>query len=89
MVLKGELIDIDGNPVQGTITLFDQFERNIHGVYNSNANNGKFILIINPLTIYKAFIEAQGYSTQEDELYFVLPKEGELDFQIAPYVLMN
>ena len=89
MVLKGELRDIDGNPIQGTITLFDQFERNIHGVYNSNANNGKFILIINPLTIYKVFIEAQGYSTQEDELYFLLPKEGELDFQIAPYVLIN
>lgn len=89
MVLKGELMDVNGNPIQGTITLLDQFERNVHGVYNSNANNGKFILILNPLTIYKVFIEAEGYSTQEDELYFVLPKEGELDFQIAPYVLMK
>lgn len=89
MVIKGELMDVHGTPIQGTVTLFDQHERNVQGVYNSNANSGKFIMILNPLTIYKVFIEAEGYGTQEDELYFVLPDEGELDFQIAPYVLMK
>lgn len=88
MVIKGQLMDMDEAPVQGTITLFDQYERNVQGVYNTNVNTGKFIMIITPLTIYKVFIEAEGYSTQEDDIYFVLPEEGDIDFQIAPYVLM-
>ncbi len=89
MVIKGEVLDLQDRPVAARITLLDEHEKEIEGVYNTNPNTGKFVLVLNPLTVYKVFIEAEGYRTQQDELFFVFPNDGELEFQIAPYMLMK
>jgi hypothetical protein len=50
-------------PGKAKITLLDNDNRQITGVFNANAKTGKFILVMNPLKLYKAIIEEEGYST--------------------------
>lgn len=87
MVIKGDVMKPDGTPMSAKITLLDKNEREVQGVYNTNPRTGKFIMVINPLTLYKVFIEANGYRTQQDEIYFVFPDGDDIEFQIAPYIL--
>lgn len=88
MVVKGQVMDAEGNPIKASITLIDQFTFEIQGVYNTNANNGKYIFVLHPLTAYRAIIEAEGYKSQSDDLYFDLPSsEDEFEFRVAPYIL--
>jgi hypothetical protein len=89
MVVKGEVMDLQGRPIKAKITILDEDDKSIQGVYNTNSRTGKFIIIVHPQTVYKVFIEAEEYRTQQDEIYYVFPEKDELEFLMAPYILMK
>lgn len=57
MIIKGDV------PGKAKITLLDNENKQISGVFNSNSKTGKFILVMNPLKTYKAIIEEEGFAT--------------------------
>jgi tetratricopeptide (TPR) repeat protein len=59
---------LDDAPGRVAITLYDNEGNQVNGNYYSNAANGKFILVMNPLKSYKAVIEAAGYKKLEVNL---------------------
>lgn len=89
MVIKGQVINSNGEAVKASITLIDLFTYEIQGVYNTNSSNGKYVFILHPLTFYRAIIEADGYKSQDDELYFGLQDEGEFEIRMSPYILSS
>ncbi|WP_306640595.1 hypothetical protein [Sanyastnella coralliicola] len=87
LVIQSEVRSINGLPLSAVITVIDEKTREVQGIYRSNANTGKFILVINPLTSYKVVVESQEYETVSDELFFPFPEEDEDEIKIAPYML--
>ncbi len=59
---------LDGAAGRVRITLVDKENNEEVGIYLSNPDSGKFILVVNPLKPYKAIVEAEGYATQEIEI---------------------
>lgn len=57
LVMKGDV------PGKAKITLLDNDNRQVSGIYNASAKTGKFILVMNPLRSYKAIVEEEGYNT--------------------------
>jgi hypothetical protein len=55
-------------PGRARITLYDKQNGSREGIYLSNPDNGKFILVVNPLRSYKITVEEDGYNTMEEEL---------------------
>ncbi len=72
-------------PIKVKITVIDLYTRNIQGIYNSNLNTGKFLLVLQPGRNYKLLIEAKDY---DDETRIMEIKEHldqkifELDFDL-------
>ncbi len=89
LVVKGQIMEASGNAVKAQITVLDEDSREVQGIYSSNENTGKYILVLSPLTNYKIFIEADGYKSQRDEVDFEYPQNDEFEFQVAPYILMK
>ena len=87
VVIQGKTLDLNDEPVQTTLTLLDEENREIHGVYRSNSNTGNFILIVHPLTAYKVILEAEGYDTHVDEIYIEYPSSELEEVEISPYVM--
>lgn len=54
---------VNNIPGRVSITLFDKENNRLNGNYYSNSENGKFILVVNPLKSYKAVVEVEeeGY----------------------------
>jgi len=87
-VLKSKIVDTSGEPVDATITLIASDESQLQGKYKANGRNGKFILIVNPLTNYKMVVEAPGYHTTTREIYRGFPEEeGKFVFEIERVVI--
>ena len=59
---------LDDIPGRVEITLYDNDGNQINGNYYSNSDNGKFILVMNPLKSYKAIVETEGYKKLEVNL---------------------
>lgn len=90
IVIKSETLDLSTQPVAAKITVIDKTTRDVQGVYRSNSETGRFILILNPLTEYQLIIESAGYPTTSEELYFPFPKtEEESELNITPYILQE
>ncbi|MFZ6050885.1 hypothetical protein [Halocola ammonii] len=88
LVLKSKIIDTSGEPVDATITLITSDDNQLQGKYKANSRNGKFILIVNPLTNYKMVVEAPGYHTTTSEIYRSFPEdEEEFVFEIENVVI--
>lgn len=88
VVVGGELIDLNSEPVQATITIIDEGTREVQGVYRSNRLTGKFITVLHPMTSYKLLIEAKGYDSVIDELFIPFPDHGGSDeIELTPYIL--
>jgi tetratricopeptide (TPR) repeat protein len=88
LVLKSKIVDTSGEPVDATITLIASDESQLQGKYKANGRNGKFILIVNPLTNYKMVVEAPGYHTTTREIYRGFPEEeGKFVFEIERVVI--
>lgn len=65
-LVKGVVVDKEGKPIKAKITLIDEDSKKIHGIYNSNASNGKFLLIVSPDTRYQIVVEAEDYNSHVD-----------------------
>ena len=57
-------------PVSASITLIDKETKSIQGVYKSNPNTGKFVMVITPESYYQVIVEAEGFHTYSAELFF-------------------
>ena len=84
IVVRGQIMDIEGSAIKAKITVLDENSREVQGIYSSNEATGKFILVVNPLTQYRMFIEAEGFEDQQDELQLDFPIENELELLLAP-----
>jgi hypothetical protein len=89
MVVKGEVINASGEAIKASITVIDEFTNEIQGVYNTNESTGKYIFVLHPLTPYRAIIEAEGYKSQDDELYFGIRDEDDFEIDLTPFILSN
>ena len=89
LVIKGQLQAANGNPVSGSITVLNDQTKALEGVYKSNENTGKFIMILNPLVEYSVVIESDGKGSLKDELFYLFPEEEETEMELSPYILLK
>lgn len=87
IVVQGSVMDLQDEPIQATLTVLDEENREVHGVYRSNGNTGNFIMILHPLTAYKVILEAEGFDTMVDEIYIEYPNSTLSEVEISPYLL--
>ena len=67
MVFKGTVLDEDTRkPVAASIVFFDETASKLVGVYNTDAEKGRFNAIIPPNHKYKVIINASGYEEVEE-----------------------
>lgn len=71
-VVKGgvESEDTSHIPIEASITLINSETKTIQGIYKSNAKTGQFIMVVTPESTYQVIVEADGYHTFSNELYF-------------------
>ncbi len=67
-LIKHAYVFKDNLPGKAKITLLDNENKKIAGLYNSNSKTGKFILLLNPLKTYKVIVEDDGFNTVVQEL---------------------
>lgn len=65
-VLKGSIQNKQELPLSARITLIDEENNSIHGMYLTNKLTGKFIMIISPEKTYRIIVEAEGYHSYSD-----------------------
>lgn len=88
VVMKGEVVSEDNEPIQAVITVIDESTREIQGIYRTNRQNGKFIAVLHPLTQYKLLVECTGYDSLVDELVFPFPEGEEMnELEMPPFVM--
>jgi hypothetical protein len=64
-VVRGNTTDDEsGTTIPTKITLINNINKNLNGIYRSNPNNGNFIVIVQPLQTYQFIIESPGYETK-------------------------
>lgn len=64
-LFKGVAVNKDNNePIKVKITIIDLYTRKIQGIYNSNSQNGKFLLVLQPGRNYKLLVEGIGFEEQ-------------------------
>lgn len=51
----------DKKPIHARITLLDEDNLRVSGIYASNNKSGRFIVLYNPNRSYKVIVEAEGY----------------------------
>lgn len=71
-VVKGGVFT-DGKstiPVGAKVTLIDSQTRNIQGIYKTNEQTGKFIMVVTPELEYTMIVEAEGYHTYSKQVSF-------------------
>lgn len=77
--------ELDGKVVRSKITAINEEDRNLNGIYRSNPNSGKFIMVVRPLEYYQFIVEAEGYQTKTMNFsYEELNELNELKIQLKP-----
>ena len=65
IVIKGRVLDNNTQAsLRASITLFNKDNNRLEGVYKSDSEAGKFIMVVKPGEQYKMFIEVKGYYNQ-------------------------
>ena len=68
-VIKGQVLNnVTGLPVKVAITVIDLDSREIQGVYTSNTETGKYLIVLPHGKHFKAVIEADNYYSASDYL---------------------
>ena len=73
-VIKGIVLsEMEKQPILSKITVISEQDKNLNGIYRTNANSGKFIMVVKPLETYQIIIESKSYeikflSLTSDEL---------------------
>lgn len=68
-VIKGNVSDLNNNPLKAKITIINELDKNLNGIYRTNSR-GNFILLTMPLDSYQMIVEAEGYETQTLQMNF-------------------
>lgn len=87
LVIRSKVLSTDGKPVNASISLVTADDNQLQGRYKANSRNGKFILVVNPLTNYKMVVEAKGYHTASSEIYYSFPEGENFVFEMDPIVM--
>lgn len=61
-------VSFEGEPASAKITVLDVDKNIVKGIYNSNAVNGSFVMMLDPGGHYKLIIESKGRSPHVEEL---------------------
>lgn len=87
LVVLGEVFNPQMDPLKSTLTVLDERDRAVQGVYATNGRTGRYILVLQPGTSYKVFVESDGYQTVQEDLYFEPHGTGLTEERVAPYIL--
>lgn len=61
-VIRGSVKDQNGNAVSAKITIINEKDKNLNGIYRTNGK-GNFIILSMPMEQYQMIIEAKGHET--------------------------
>ncbi|MHC1705689.1 MAG: OmpA family protein [Tenuifilaceae bacterium] len=77
--VEGTIVDLNGNPLEATLQVFDPITSEIIGVFSSNPSTGKYSLPLLSKNKYLINIRKNGYSfsTFEEDLTGIESKEPE------------
>ena len=87
MVVHGVVADAGDEPVKARIILSDATGEEIVGIYNTNKNTGRFLMILKPAQEYQMSVEAAGFVTQSSTVKAVTQdgsREMSLDISLQP-----
>ena len=88
IIILGTVLDAESQPIHATLTVMNETNREVQGVYKSHMGSGKFILVLNPLIQYRIVIKADGYKTIVNELMLPFPEDNYEEQRIAPYIML-
>lgn len=71
-VIRGKVVDIDGNPIAADISLVELNTGDLSGVYVSNRKNGEFIFLVNPNVLYELIIEHPEHSDFIEDVEYTI-----------------
>lgn len=69
IVVRGVVTDASDEPMSARIVVSDLAGTEVQGVYNANANTGRYLLVLTPGERYMLNVEAPGFMTQRSELH--------------------
>lgn len=69
IVVRGVVTDAFDEPMSARIVVSDLAGTEVQGVYNANANTGRYLLVLTPGERYMLNVEAPGFMTQRSELH--------------------
>ncbi|MEZ4791604.1 MAG: tetratricopeptide repeat protein [Flavobacteriales bacterium] len=87
MVVHGVVADAGEEPIKARIILSDATGEEIVGVYNTNANTGRFLMILKPLQEYRMSVEAAGFLPRSSAVKAIAQdgsREMSLDITLDP-----
>ena len=61
-VIRGNVKDSEGNPLNAKITIINEQDKNLNGIYRTNGK-GNFILLTMPMEHYQLIIESKGFES--------------------------
>ena len=87
LIIKGLLKDESGSPIQGEITIIDERNKELQGVYNSNKSNGKYLLVLHPMVNYKMIIASDKKELVIKDLFFEFPDKNNSEIDLEEIIL--
>jgi hypothetical protein len=87
LIIKGWLVDGNGSPVHGEITIIDERNKELQGVYKSNKISGKYLLVLHPLVNYKMIVASGDKEVITKDLFFEFPDENNAEINLQEIVL--
>ncbi len=83
-IYKGITKEVGTNePVKAKITAIDLYTLKIQGIYNTNSENGKFLMVLQPGRNYKLLVESKNHGDQTQ----IIEVEDNIKEEIVEYNL--
>lgn len=80
MIYKGKLVSLGEKiPPYATVTLFNDDKGTVEGLYQTNPDDGTFVLALNANQTYTVLVEADGYPSYEKQINMSGKKQGKDD----------
>ncbi len=74
-------------PQYGEITIIDERNKELQGVYKSNKISGKYLLVLHPLVNYKMIVASGDKEVITKDLFFEFPDENNAEINLQEIVL--
>ena len=69
--MKGLVTDSNAG-VASKITVIDEDNKTVHGVYNSQPGSGKYMMVLNPNINYRVIVEADDKVVHTENLSYTI-----------------